>query len=225
MTTTPKTLTVTEIHQLLDALLCKVGTAKQGARGIRNYTMACLMLEAGLRVGEVVKMRWCDLYFNNEPVKSIIIPAEIAKNKKERQIPVSTRLSDALTEHARYESPPEFRTINFYAFYRVSPYAPLTTRQVERFIRAAAERSIGRPVHPHILRHTFGSRLMRVANAAVVMELLGHQSMTSTQIYMHPNAEDLKEAVDKLNEPEAVGVGGEQSAESGTGVTDRGDTR
>ncbi len=225
MTTTPKTLTVTEIHQLLDALLCREGTAKQGARGIRNYTMACLMLEAGLRVGEVVKMRWCDLYFNCSPVKSIIIPAEVAKNKKERQIPTSTRLTDALTEHRRYVETPKLE--DFPCFF--SPWKhgwrPMTTRQVERFIRAAAMRSIGRPVHPHILRHTFGSRLMRVANAAVVMELLGHQSMTSTQIYMHPNAEDLKEAVDKLNEPEAVGVGGEQSTESGTGVTDRGDTR
>ncbi|MBA7479869.1 Tyrosine recombinase XerC [subsurface metagenome] len=225
MTTTPKTLTVTEIHQLLDELLRKAGTAKQSARGVRNYTIACLMVEAGLRVGEVVKMRWCDLYFNWEPVKSIIIPAEIAKNKRERQIPVSARLADALTEYRRVVDTSKLEYLPCFFGLGKRSYEPLTTRQVERFIRKAAEKAIGRPIHPHILRHTFATRLMRVTNSRVVQELLGHDSMTSTQIYMHPNAEDLKEAVDKLNEPEAVGVGGEQSTESGTGVTDRGDTR
>ncbi len=224
MSGTPKTLTVTEIHQLLDELLCKSGTAKQGARGIRNYTIACLMVEAGLRVGEVVKMQWSDLYFNTEPVKSIIVRAEIAKNKKERQVPVSTRLCDALTEHRRYNM--AAYPGSWHSFFHKTDYgfAPLTTRQVERFIRAAAMRSIGRPVHPHILRHTFATRLMRVAPAATVKELLGHESMTSTAIYMHPNEDDKRKAIDAV--VDGVTEQTEEGAEASrlANVPDRSDT-
>lgn len=225
MSTTPKTLTATEIHQLLDGLLCETSTAKRKARGIRNYTMACLMVEAGLRVGEVVKMRWGDLYFNCEPVKSIIVRPEIAKNKKERQVPVSTRLCDALAEHLCYVKTPKLG--DFPCFF--SPwkhgFRPLTTRQVERFMRKAAEKALGRPVHPHVLRHTFATRLMRVAPAATVKELLGHESMTSTAIYMHPNEDDKRKAIDAvvdgITEQKKEGAEASRPAD----VTDRSDTR
>ncbi len=168
MNTTPKTLTVTECHQLLDALLCKAGTKKQFRKGVRNYTMALLMMDAGLRVGEVVELRREDLWFNSQPVTSIIIPAEIAKSGEERQIPVSGRLSDAIKEMARAYWSPDLAESYWLAFYRTKFLKPLTTRQVERIIRAAAMKSIGRPVHPHMLRHTFASRLMRRTNARVV---------------------------------------------------------
>ncbi|MBA7590422.1 Tyrosine recombinase XerC [subsurface metagenome] len=158
------------------------------------------------------------------PVKSIIVPAEIAKNKKERQVPVSTRLCDALTEHHRYNM--AAYPGSWHSFFHKTDYgfAPLTTRQVERFIRAAAERSIGRPVHPHILRHTFGSRLMRVASTPVVMELLGHQSMTSTAIYMHPNEDDKRKAIDAV--VDGVTEQTEEGAEASrlANVPDRSDT-
>ncbi len=197
---TPKTLTVTECHQLLDALIIKSGTQKQFRKGIRNYTMAMLMLEAGLRVGEVVQLHISDLWFNSQPVNSIIIRPEIAKNKTERIIPVSTRLSNALKEMHKYFWPPPPGDCYWFAFYRKICMKPLTTRQVERIIRAAAMRSIGRPVHPHILRHTFASKLMRITNERVVQELLGHKHMGSTQIYCHPNQDDkLKAIVDAEN--------------------------
>ncbi|GAH51596.1 unnamed protein product, partial [marine sediment metagenome] len=69
----------------------------------------------------------------------------------------------------------------------------------ERITRNAAMKSLGRPVHPHVLRHTFASRLMRTTNSRVVQELLGHQHMSTTQIYMHPNQEDKKKAIQSLD--------------------------
>ncbi|GAH73030.1 unnamed protein product [marine sediment metagenome] len=62
--------------------------------------------------------------------------------------------------------------------------------------------SLGRPVHPHILRHTFASRLMRTTNARIVQELLGHQHLSTTQIYTHPNQDDLKKAIEQLGQGE-----------------------
>lgn len=198
MSRTPKTLTVTQIHQLLDALLVKHGTRKQFARSIRNYAMACCMLEAGLRVGEVVQLRRRDLWFNSGPVKSIIVRAEIAKNKKERQLPVSTRLSDAIKELSTYFWPDHFENIDHVAFFQKDSQTTITTRQVERIVCAAAESSIGRPIHPHVLRHTFATRLMKVTDIRTVQEMLGHRSITSTQIYTHPDEHDKSKAITEM---------------------------
>ncbi len=199
MNNTPKTLTVTECHQLLDALLCRAGPEVKFRKGIRNYCMACLMLEAGLRVGEVVKLRVADVIFNCCPVTSIIVSADIAKNSAERIIPVSTRLADALKEMVRYYWMAILKTCEAYAFGGKNYQKHVTTRQVERIIRVAAIRSIGRPVHPHILRHTFASRLLRKTDIRTVQELLGHKSVTSTQIYTHPSMDDMKKAIKELD--------------------------
>lgn len=202
MTTTPKTLNVTECHQLLDALLCKNGTKKQFRKGIRNYAMGLLMLDAGLRVGEVVQLLISDLHYGAGPVESLTIRPEIAKNKTERIIPLSERIRNAIVTLSDKVWKPLVFDFYGFALRNHTTGQSLTTRQVERIVRKAALKSIGRPVHPHILRHTFATRLMRKTNARVVQELLGHKYMTSTQIYTHPNQDDLKRAIDQLGQGE-----------------------
>lgn len=198
MTTTPKTLNAAECHQLLDILLCKNGTEKKVMKGIRNYTIALLMLDAGLRVGEVVSLTQQDLTYPTPPVLSLTLQPHQTKNKKERTIPLSSRVQSAINEMDKKFWWPAGRLPDYYAFYRTEPKVHITTRQVERIIRKAALKSIGRPVHPHILRHTFATRLMRKTNARVVQELLGHEFMTSTQIYTHPNEDDKRQAIDEV---------------------------
>jgi len=202
MSDAPPTLTIQETHALLDALLGTGGTSKQYRRHLRNYTMAMVMLEAGLRVGELVQLKWQDLFFNCVPVTSIIIRPEITKTKKERQIPVSTRLSDALSTYHAYFTTQTSWGLYSYAFFAHDISIPLTTRQVERIISAAAIKAIGRPIHPHVLRHTFATKLMRIAPASVVQQLLGHKHLTSTQVYCHPNNQDLRDAIDNASNPQ-----------------------
>ncbi len=200
MSTAPKTLTVTECHQLLDALLIKDGTKKQFRKGIRNYLMALLMLDAGLRVGEVVRLAVQDLWYSDLPVTSIEVGEKIAEKECTRIVPVSSRISVFLTEMNKYWWKHPYFLNWKYAFFTTNPDKPLTTRQVERIIRQAALKSLGRPVHPHVLRHTFASRLMRKTNARVVQELLGHKNLSSTQIYTHPNGDDLKKAIVSISD-------------------------
>jgi len=196
----PKTLSTLEAHQLLDKLICYKGSRTKFAAGVRNQTIGLLMLEAGLRVGEVTALIWRDLFWNYEPVNSIIIRPEISKTGKERQIPVSTRLREALKSYneyfgiAGYEQEP--------AFYKKTYMGrmPLTVRQIERIINAAAFKAIGRGIHPHMLRHTFATKLMHLTDIRTVQVLLGHASISSTQVYTHPGADDLKMAIEKLNE-------------------------
>jgi len=198
MSNAPQTLTVMESNRLLDELLRDTGTIKQKALGIRNYLMGLLMLDAGLRVGEVVKQQVDSLYFAAEPVQTLVLTKRMAKNHTPRTVPTSQRIRHAIesmNNHIWQKSPCDNCNV---AFRNISTHQPITTRQVERIIRKASLASIGRPVHPHVLRHTFASRLMRTVNIRIVQELLGHKSISSTQIYTHPNQEDLKKAIGSL---------------------------
>lgn len=198
MNTSPKTLTVEECDILLEYLHCR-GKGGVGWRyAIRTYTMAILMLDAGLRVGELVQLELRDLYFQNKPVKTLIVRAGIAKRKHERSVPLSVRAQDTLILYFDHSPWLISEADNTYAFRVFLRHEHLSTRQVERAIRASAMKAIGRPVHPHILRHTFASRLMRVTDSRTVQELLGHKNLSSTQVYTHPNEDDKKKAIANL---------------------------
>jgi len=161
------------------------------------------MLEAGLRVGELVQLELQHLYFSGKPVRTIIIPDTIGKKGRTREIPVSTKLHNALQEHYDRLTPGPDDRPNILAFKTPSQDKPLTTRQVERIMNRAGMDALGFPVWPHMLRHTFATRLMKVTDMRTVQELLGHSSITSTQIYTHPSTEDKRIAVDAIHENNA----------------------
>ena len=200
MSKAPKTLNVTEQHQLLDALLSKNAPHKSFRKGIRNYLIGYLMLEAGLRVGEVIALKKSHLYFAGKPVQTLVLSGDITKNHKERTIPVSSRLKAALEEHFNENAWFQEQEPSSLAWSDLACKFTLTTRQVERIINKAGWDSLGRPVHPHMLRHTFATKLMRVTDIRTVQELLGHSNVTTTQIYTHPKEDDKKKAITDLEE-------------------------
>jgi len=200
MSTPPKTLTGSECYLLLTYLQSHGAKPSQVKASYRNYCMALLMLDAGLRVGELVKLRQSNLAFANIPSESVVITAEVAKNNAERTVPLSSRCIKAIEDMIKYWWSPITFSWEKYAFYQTDPYHPMTTRQVERIINNAAMKAFNRPVHPHTLRHTFATRLMKRTNARIVQQLLGHKRLSSTQVYTHPDQEDLKKAIDSIDE-------------------------
>jgi len=196
---TPKTLTVDEENLLLDTLRNKDGTQRQQRKGIRNHALALVMLDAGLRIAEATGLEVNDLWFQNSPVTSILVRPEIAKGNNERIVPVHTRLSEAITEMWLTYWVDNYKNVQSKAFTFGQFGKPLTTRQVRRIIVKSAIHSIGRSVNPHVLRHTFASKLMRVTSMRTVQELLGHKHLSSTEIYTHPNEQDKHKAIAKLN--------------------------
>lgn len=199
MSSTPKTLTNEETHKLLDALRNADGTPAQVRKGIRNYCIALVMLDAGLRVSEVTGLNVTDLIFNNAPVTSVLVRPEIAKNHQERLIGISAGLSEAISQMFLAYWSDHYKNVQHKAFTSGLPDKPLTTRQVRRIIGKAAIAALGRSVHPHVLRHTFASKLMRVTDMRTVQELLGHKHLSSTEIYTHPNEDDKHKAIEKMN--------------------------
>lgn len=196
MSPSPKTLSTLEQHQLLKALECETGTVLQHFHAFRNRVICLLMLDAGLRVGEVVKLKMSDLFFNGSPVENLVIPASISKNKTERTIPLSSRLKEAAQVLINYYPDLDCEPVDGPVFKKGE--RRLTTRQLQRIISDAGERAFGRTIHPHILRHTFATKLMRVTDMRTVQELLGHKHLTSTQVYTHSNSDDKKKAIDKI---------------------------
>ncbi len=195
----PKTLTNDEVDAILKHTLDLREYGEAWKKAVRNYTMIVLMLDTGIRVGELVSLQTSDLFFDAKPVKTLVVRSEIAKSKTERTVPMSLRASDALKLFAGEYSWLMSGREPCLCFSVWLSHRPLSTRQVERIIRKIAMESIGRPVHPHVFRHTFATRLMRVTDSRTVQELLGHKHITSTQIYTHPDENDKKKAIDTMN--------------------------
>lgn len=201
MSQTMPILNETECNILLSALRSRDDRGCETTKGIRNHLIALLMLDAGLRVGEVVALRVQQLFLIGEPVGGIAVVTEKKNVPTTRTIPVTVRLNNAIAEYAEREWTPTHYMPNWYAFRSKESGRSLTPRQVERFLRKAALESLRRRVHPHVLRHTFATRLMAKCSIRVVQQLLGHSSISSTQVYTHPNSQDLQTAIDTLNGP------------------------
>jgi len=161
--------------------------------------MAVLMLDAGLRVGELVQLRALDLVFAGCIGTSVLIRADISKSRSERVVPFTSVAIAAIQNMVEFCWGTDNPSSDSFAFYQNVPFKPLTTRQVERIIRSAAMISLNRPVHPHVLRHTFATRLMRTTNTRIVQKLLGHRRLSSTQVYTHPSQEDLQGAIQRID--------------------------
>jgi site-specific recombinase XerD len=200
MTKPPKTLSNAECEQLLEELKKHQPTDWSRQRCYRNITMALLMLDTGLRVGEVVQLQINDLIFDNAPVRGIVVRPEIAKRQSERVVKVTKRLAAAIENMYGFVWQQQNRALDSNAFYSSRRPERLSYQNVELIIKAAGKRALHRDISPHTLRHTYATRLMRVTNIRVVQELLGHKRLSSTQIYTHPDQEDKDKAVDKMQE-------------------------
>jgi integrase/recombinase XerC len=191
----PETLTGEECDLLLAHLSSAQAVGRGARQRLRNWGLVMIMLEAGLRVAELAGLRLGDVVFRGAPVRMLIVRGEIAKRGVERQIPVSVRLSGALGKLIRELWCERLEEAGTLCWTVGTRGGHLTTRQIEYIVRAAGLAALGRPVHPHVLRHTFGTRIERVGGIRVAQELLGHADIRTTQMYCHPNGDDLRQAV------------------------------
>lgn len=192
----PIFLELKEIRNLNKALeeLCKTEYTK-----IRNIYIINLMLNTGMRISEVLKITLEDLR-RSKANGYIVIRG---KGNKERYFPID--ISDFSDDH-KIKS-----YISKYIEYRVdidttenSLFVSLkgekiSQRYIQKILKEGAEFSqLNKKISPHKLRHTFATHILRNgANIRHVQELLGHSSISTTQIYTHANIADLKESLTK----------------------------
>lgn len=200
MQNTIETITTEQADTMLDLMLGQSNSPSKRMRGVRNRCMMLLMLDAGLRVGELVQVLQSDLCIASEPVSTLRVRKEIAKGKHERLVPISEKLKIAIGEmqhHIWSKLQPEHPGFAFVKDYLGDP---ISTRRVEQIIAQYGFAATGQLLHPHVLRHTFATRLMACTSMRNVQVLLGHKNIQTTQIYTHPNNQDLKKAINTMSE-------------------------
>lgn len=170
-------LTKKEVGLLLDTL------RKQS---IRNYLIGLSLLLLGLRVSELVNIRWGS--FQSDLLEtSVFLTVTKAKGGKNREVKVPAQLWNFFQEYARSltknDTPPTPELRLF----------PISVRQIERIIKTAGESSnITKKLTPHWLRHTNATlALLQGATLQQVQETLGHSHINTTQRYLH-TVEQLK---------------------------------
>lgn len=195
-----QTLTIGEERLIITYLEDPTGSKFIQQNTARNRLAILLMLDAGLRVGELSSLLVQHLFFCGFPVGAIDLAARATKNNTPRTIPVSVRLSDSIWIMNEINWIPKAFDPRDCAFAAKPNPKPITVRQFQRIVHDVSLSSIGHSIHPHILRHTFATKLMRVCSIRVVQQLLGHRSLSSTEVYTHPNHDDLQKAINKINE-------------------------
>lgn len=198
MSNSPETLTSDDCFRLMDSVVTGFGSSKHKSRCVRDSFIFRLMLDAGLRVGELVRLRVGQLLINSVPVTSLDLVQSVAEKGCLRLIPLNSSIQTLISDMSDFFWSPLHCDSNSFALLNARTGRPLTCRQVQRIVAFYSLRALGRKIHPHVLRHTFASRLMRVTNASVVQALLGHKHLSSTQVYCHPNGDDLRKAIDSV---------------------------
>lgn len=191
-------LTLDESEKILATFKTAGDWGQHLKRTIRNRLMILLMLDAGLRVGELVQLRWANVWLMNEPLATIAVHATIAKGGNPREVPLTFRIQETIKLLRNAFRSTAIVPAHRFLFHGYDPEKNMSTRQVQRLVARLGHKAIGRKIHPHIFRHTFATRLMRCTNIRNVQALLGHKSLTSTQVYTHPNNKDLQTAIEGM---------------------------
>ena len=123
------------------------------------------------------------------------VRALTSKAKNNRLMPVNPQLRQTLMDWRDWYSPDPALAITGYMFRGATSNGHVSTRHIESIIAKLSMAALGHSIHPHTLRHTFATRLIPKTNLRVIQELLGHSCIQSTQVYTHPSAVDLDQAI------------------------------
>ncbi|GAI75928.1 unnamed protein product, partial [marine sediment metagenome] len=167
--------------------------------GRRDYTLIVFALNTGLRNSEVIGLNVVDVNPFGTIVKELNLPALIAKNNKPRRIPLNDYIISVLGLYLFEETNLKRITGDKTPLFR-SLYSNkrLGQRDFQQILDRHSINALGRHCNPHILRHTFATNLVKQADIKIVQEILGHASLQSTQVYLHPSSSEKLDAVNRL---------------------------
>jgi integrase/recombinase XerC/integrase/recombinase XerD len=156
------------------------------------------MLDAGLRVGEIVKLAWLDVAWLGNVKDLLEVPAHAAKGRHVRRLPITPWLKDQIRLHLQWADEHGGGKPAGYLLGNPPNGPPPTVRSFERQVAALGRAAIGQRITPHTLRHTFATRLLEVSDLRVVQEALGHRRVNTTQIYTHPGPDRLLSCMQRM---------------------------
>src|SRR5690606_8455549 len=182
----PDVLNITEIDQLISAI------DLSAPEGMRNKAMLEVLYGCGLRVSELVGLKISNLFLDVEFIKVE------GKGSKERLVPIGAQAAKYLRiylEEVRVHQRIKPGAEDFVFLNRRG--APLTRVMVFIIIKdLAAAIGLKKKISPHTFRHSFASHLVEGgADLRAVQEMLGHESITTTEIYTHVDRDYLRSVI------------------------------
>ena len=181
----PKFLTDSEVEQIFDTI------NTSATFGYRDRTIFELLYATGMRISELCNLDIADINFEGQEI------TVFGKGGKERIVLISNRAKGFLEEYLE-KIRPELITSNSSnnaVFINHTGYR-LQQRSIRRSLESIVNSLIlPKKVSPHVFRHSFATKLLeKGADLRVVQELLGHASISNTQIYTHVSTERLRQA-------------------------------
>ncbi len=169
----PKYLRVDEVSQLLNA---------PERQNLRDRLILRMLYKCGLRVSELCNLHIEDIHFHDA-----LVLIKNGKGNKDRLVPIDNHTLDMVEI---FKGGAEVGVVIL-----SMRGERLSTRQVERIVDKYAKRAgINKHVHPHMLRHSFAVHCLKSGmNLRTVQKMLGHSSLTTTQIYLDLTMEDVKD--------------------------------
>jgi len=172
---------------------------------LRDRAILELLYASGLRVSELVGLNEDEIDMQQEMVRVL------GKGNKERIVPFGSFAARALQDYLNHKhdvgkvSPGNDGSIPAFLSVRKTPRR-ISARDVQRLVaRMRLGLKAGRKVTPHTLRHSFATHLLeRGADLRSIQELLGHESLSTTQKYTHVSIQHLKKEYEKAH-PKAKG--------------------
>lgn len=182
----PDTLSIIEINSLIDAIdLSKI-------EGMRNKAMIEILYGCGLRVSELTSLRLSNLFLDIEFIKIL------GKGNKERLVPIGTEAIKFLKiylQEIRVHVPIKPGKEDF--VFLNNRGNPISRVMVFIIIKQLAQVSgLKKTISPHTFRHSFATHLIEGgADLRAVQEMLGHESITTTEIYTHLDRSYLRDTI------------------------------
>ncbi len=179
----PKNLDVDQVTQLLEI-------PPEDALAVRDKAIMELMYSSGLRISELVNANLQDVSSKQREIRVM------GKGSKERVVPIGGKALDALDAWLKCRG--EFALPDEPALFVSKQKRRISVRQVRaRMKEWGIKQGISTSIHPHKLRHSFASHILQSSgDLRAVQELLGHSSLSSTQVYTHLDFQHLAKVYD-----------------------------
>jgi len=183
----PKTLDVDQVSALLDA-------GANSTIELRDVAMFELFYSSGLRLSELHALDLEDIDFHDKQLK-----VRKGKGGKERLLPIGSKAIVAIQAWLKQRAPTNERQDN--AVFTSIKGKRLGQRSIQlRLKQWCIKKGVDQSVHPHMLRHSFASHLLESSqDLRSVQELLGHENISTTQIYTHLDFQHLAEVYDQAH--------------------------
>ena len=186
----PEVLSINEIDQLIEAI------DLSHPQGERNRAILETLYACGLRVSELINLQLSNLFFEEGFIKVE------GKGRKERFIPINKRAIKFINfylEHYRYHQTPQPKETDILFLNRRGKR--LTRAMIFTIIKRLAETiNLKKNISPHTFRHSFATHLLENgADLRAIQQMLGHESIITTEIYTHLDKSHLRQVIDNFH--------------------------